>query len=163
MSSSARAILTAKVNSHPFDDRVLLLDVPCKIGRAHKEDQVSDFLKKKNLKIWKLFDKENRRNTTVWFDEKFRRIYFVQRKILNFTNTTIVFWQLYFHENNCSIYYFGKIVKTLKTWFDSWQLLFDEKKIAKNILLNKIVTADNFDFTKNNCGNYSIEKKIVKT
>ena len=47
MSSSARAILTAKVNSHPFDDRVLLLDVPCKIGRAHKEDQVSDFLKKK--------------------------------------------------------------------------------------------------------------------
>ena len=53
MSSSARAILTAKVNSHPFDDRVLLLDVPCKIGRAHKEDQVSDFLKKKlkNMKI----------------------------------------------------------------------------------------------------------------
>ena len=44
MGSSARAILTAKVNSHPFDDRVLLLDVPCKIGRAHKEDQVLEIV-----------------------------------------------------------------------------------------------------------------------
>ena len=55
-----------------------------------------------------------------------------------------------------------KIVKTLKTWFDSWQLLFDEKKIAKNILLNKVVTDDNFNFTKKNCGNYSIEKNREK-
>ena len=37
---TARAIFTSKVNSHPFDDRVLLLDVPAKVGRAHKEDQV---------------------------------------------------------------------------------------------------------------------------
>lgn len=36
---SARAILVAKVNSFPFDDRVLLLDVPAKIGRSHKDDQ----------------------------------------------------------------------------------------------------------------------------
>ena len=38
---TARVILVSKVNSHPFDDRVLLLDVPSKIGRAHKDDQVS--------------------------------------------------------------------------------------------------------------------------
>ena len=38
---TARVILVPKVNSHPFDDRVLLLDVPSKIGRAHKDDQVS--------------------------------------------------------------------------------------------------------------------------
>ena len=37
---TARAILTSKVNSHPFDDRVVLLDVPVKIGRAHKDEQV---------------------------------------------------------------------------------------------------------------------------
>lgn len=37
---TARIILSCKVNSHPFDDRVLLLDVPVKIGRAHKEEQV---------------------------------------------------------------------------------------------------------------------------
>jgi len=36
---AARVILVPKVNSHPFDDRVLLLEVPCKIGRAHKDDQ----------------------------------------------------------------------------------------------------------------------------
>ena len=41
---TARVILVPKVNSHPFDDRVLLLDVPCKIGRAHKDDQVSVLL-----------------------------------------------------------------------------------------------------------------------
>ena len=40
---TARAIFTSKVNSHPFDDRVLLLDVPAKVGRAHKDDQVSFF------------------------------------------------------------------------------------------------------------------------
>ncbi len=37
---SARAVLAAKVNSMPFEDRVLVLDVPAKIGRSHKEDQV---------------------------------------------------------------------------------------------------------------------------
>ena len=37
---SAKAILVAKLNSHPFEDRVLLLDVPAKIGRSHKDDQV---------------------------------------------------------------------------------------------------------------------------
>ena len=37
---SARAILSPKVNSLQFDDRVLLLDVPAKIGRSHKDDQV---------------------------------------------------------------------------------------------------------------------------
>jgi len=36
---SARAILSPKVNSLQFDDRVLLLDVPAKIGRSHKDDQ----------------------------------------------------------------------------------------------------------------------------
>ena len=41
---TARAIFTSKVNSHPFDDRVLLLDVPAKVGRAHKDDQVSSVL-----------------------------------------------------------------------------------------------------------------------
>lgn len=39
--SAARAILVSKVNSHAFEDRVLLLDVPAKVGRAHKDDQVS--------------------------------------------------------------------------------------------------------------------------
>ena len=38
---SARAILSPKVNSLQFEDRVLLLDVPAKIGRSHKDDQVS--------------------------------------------------------------------------------------------------------------------------
>ena len=37
---SARAILSPKVNSLQFEDRVLLLDVPAKIGRSHKDDQV---------------------------------------------------------------------------------------------------------------------------
>ncbi len=37
---TAKAIVSAKINSHPFEDRVLLLDVPAKIGRSHKEDQV---------------------------------------------------------------------------------------------------------------------------
>ena len=67
MGSTARAILTAKVNSHAFDDRVLLLDVPCKIGRAHKEDQVSDFhsfILKQKLKMWNFVEK-NSQNTTV--------------------------------------------------------------------------------------------------
>ena len=44
---AARVILVPKVNSHPFDDRVLLLEVPCKIGRAHKDDQVNWQKKKK--------------------------------------------------------------------------------------------------------------------
>ena len=39
---SAKALLVAKINSHPFEDRVLLLDIPVKIGRSHKEDQVQD-------------------------------------------------------------------------------------------------------------------------
>ena len=37
---SAKAILVGKLNSHPFEDRVLLLDIPVKIGRCHKDDQV---------------------------------------------------------------------------------------------------------------------------
>ena len=37
---SAKAILVAKLNSLQFEDRVLLLDVPAKIGRSHKDDQV---------------------------------------------------------------------------------------------------------------------------
>ena len=37
---SARAILSPKVNSLQFEDRVLLLYVPAKIGRSHKDDQV---------------------------------------------------------------------------------------------------------------------------
>ena len=37
---SAKAVLVAKINSNPFEDRVLLLDVPVKIGRSHKDDQV---------------------------------------------------------------------------------------------------------------------------
>ncbi|XP_059087343.1 sarcolemmal membrane-associated protein-like isoform X2 [Tigriopus californicus] len=36
---SAKAVLVAKANSHPFDDRALILDVPTKIGRSHKDDQ----------------------------------------------------------------------------------------------------------------------------
>ena len=32
--------MSPKVNSLQFDDRVLLLDVPGKIGRSHKDDQV---------------------------------------------------------------------------------------------------------------------------
>jgi hypothetical protein len=39
--SAYRAILSCKVNSMPFEDRVLMLDdVPAKIGRSHKDDQV---------------------------------------------------------------------------------------------------------------------------
>ena len=44
---SAKALLVAKINSHPFEDRVLLLDIPVKIGRSHKEDQVQDCNKSK--------------------------------------------------------------------------------------------------------------------
>ena len=40
---AAKAILTAKLNSQPFEDKALLLEVPAKIGRAHKEDQASNF------------------------------------------------------------------------------------------------------------------------
>ena len=39
---SAKAVLVAKINSNPFEDRVLLLDVPVKIGRSHKDDQVQN-------------------------------------------------------------------------------------------------------------------------
>jgi hypothetical protein len=37
---SAKVILSAKPLSQPFEDRSILLDVPAKIGRSHKEDQV---------------------------------------------------------------------------------------------------------------------------
>ena len=37
---SAKALFVAKLNSHPFEDRVLLLDIPVKIGRSHRDDQV---------------------------------------------------------------------------------------------------------------------------
>ena len=37
----AKAILVAKLNSLQFEDRVLLLDVPAKIGRSHKDEQVN--------------------------------------------------------------------------------------------------------------------------
>ena len=47
---AARVILVPKVNSHPFDDRVLLLEVPCKSGRAHKDDQVKNSLTKKKTR-----------------------------------------------------------------------------------------------------------------
>ena len=53
---TARVILVPKVNSHPFDDRVLLLDVPCKIGRAHKDDQVSVLLLTYLKKSSKIYD-----------------------------------------------------------------------------------------------------------
>lgn len=37
---AAKAILSAKPNSFPFEDRVIVLEVPAKIGRSHKDDQV---------------------------------------------------------------------------------------------------------------------------
>uniref|UniRef100_A0A0K2V9X4 Putative LOC100881837 [Megachile rotundata] n=1 Tax=Lepeophtheirus salmonis TaxID=72036 RepID=A0A0K2V9X4_LEPSM len=37
MSLSAKAVLTPKLTSYPFEDRLLLLDIPAKIGRSHKE------------------------------------------------------------------------------------------------------------------------------
>jgi len=37
---SAKVILSAKPNSFGFEDRVILLEVPAKIGRSHKEEQV---------------------------------------------------------------------------------------------------------------------------
>ena len=37
---AAKAILSAKLNSFPFEDRVIVLEVPAKIGRSHKDDQV---------------------------------------------------------------------------------------------------------------------------
>jgi len=36
---SARAFLTARSNSFAFEDRLLVLDVPVKVGRSHKEDR----------------------------------------------------------------------------------------------------------------------------
>ena len=39
MGSSSRALLVAKSGHHMFDDRVLTLEVPAKIGRSHKDDQ----------------------------------------------------------------------------------------------------------------------------
>ena len=37
---AAKAILSAKPNSFLFEDRVIVLEVPAKIGRSHKDDQV---------------------------------------------------------------------------------------------------------------------------
>ena len=39
MRMAAKAILVAKPNSFNFEDRVLLLDIPAKVGRAHKDDK----------------------------------------------------------------------------------------------------------------------------
>ena len=39
MKMSSKAILVSKPNSFPFEDRVLVLDVPAKIGRAHRDDR----------------------------------------------------------------------------------------------------------------------------
>lgn len=36
---SARAFLTARPNSFAFEDRLLVLDAPIKVGRSHKEDR----------------------------------------------------------------------------------------------------------------------------
>lgn len=36
---SAKAILVPKINSFQFDDKILTLDVPAKIGRSHKDDR----------------------------------------------------------------------------------------------------------------------------
>ncbi len=36
----ARVVLSAKPGHHAFDDRAIALDVPAKVGRAHKNDQV---------------------------------------------------------------------------------------------------------------------------
>jgi len=36
---SARAFLTARPNSFAFEDRLLVLDAPVKVGRSHKEDR----------------------------------------------------------------------------------------------------------------------------
>ncbi len=36
-SSSSRATLNCRANSHPFEERVLALDVPAKVGRSHKD------------------------------------------------------------------------------------------------------------------------------
>ncbi len=41
---AAKAILSAKLNSFPFEDRVIVLEVPAKIGRSHKDDQVKTIL-----------------------------------------------------------------------------------------------------------------------
>ena len=38
--SSPKIILAGRPNSFQFDDKVLVLDVPVKVGRSHKEDQV---------------------------------------------------------------------------------------------------------------------------
>lgn len=37
---AAKAIISAKPNSFGFEDRVILLEVPAKIGRSHKDEQV---------------------------------------------------------------------------------------------------------------------------
>ena len=36
---SARAFLTARPNSFVFEDRLLVLDQPAKVGRSHKDDR----------------------------------------------------------------------------------------------------------------------------
>ena len=38
--ASAKVILSGRPNSFSFDDRVIFMDVPVKIGRSHKEEQV---------------------------------------------------------------------------------------------------------------------------
>jgi len=35
----ATVLITAKPNHHAFEDRAIVLDVPAKIGRSHKNDQ----------------------------------------------------------------------------------------------------------------------------
>ena len=47
---SAKALLVGKLNSFPFEDRILLLDVPVKIGRSHKDDQVQKLVDKQIVK-----------------------------------------------------------------------------------------------------------------
>ena len=53
---SAKALLVGKLNSFPFEDRVLLLDVPVKIGRSHKDDQVQKIVDKQIVKQFVLLD-----------------------------------------------------------------------------------------------------------
>ena len=56
---SAKALFVAKLNSHPFEDRVLLLDIPVKIGRSHRDDQV--------IKEQKTFRREQKNYKFCWY------------------------------------------------------------------------------------------------